>query len=377
MGGRNAAMLSVRLARAGIAHEIVVAGGAAGERRLSLAIPGSEAAPPPPVLDAAAIAALPLAMRAGLPLHVAGPLSRGAMRDMAEMAEAWAQGGRHGLACVPVTAEGIVNDLSPAPGHAALVAWQNDLASTAMLAAHATGAVQGAFPVRAALRLAGLGPGEGGLAEAAAGAAALGLPFLAVGSNAAAAGFIDPVLGPAPLLAAMLQLAAPGFPGTGTGLIARPFRHDALLALKRPSPAVPDVMGSDACAIRFHGGGEPPPALARLVARQPALVAALATAAGEALVTADLAFAAAGLALRPQGGAAAGARRLAAILALPLWRDAAGAEARALDAAWQGRRGLAGGTLRLRVAADRAAVVVADHLRWALALAGLRRPWPR
>jgi hypothetical protein len=366
-------MLSVRFARTGIAHEIILSGGGGGQRRLTMAVPGSEGVPPPAVLDAAAIAALPLAMRAGLPLHVAGPLSSGAIRDLAELAQAWAQGRRHGLADVPITAEGIVTGLTPAPGHAALVAWQNDLASTAMLAAHATGAVQGGFAVQAALRLTGLGAG-GGLPEAAAGAAALGVPFLAVESNAAAAGFIDPALGHAPLLAAMLQLAAPLFPGAGTGLIARPFRYDALLQLRRPGPAVPDVMGSDCFAIRFDGGGQPPTLLARLVSRQPALIAALATAEGEALASADLAFAAAGL---PPLGRGSLPRRLATVLALPMWRDAAAAEARALDAAWDGPRGALGGLLGLRVALDRGAAVVADHLRWAMALAGLCRPWPR
>jgi hypothetical protein len=366
-------MLSVRLARAGVAHEIILAGGSGGERRLTMAVPGSEGLPPPAVLDAAAIAALPLAMREGLPLHVAGPLSSGALRDLAELAQAWGQGGRHGLAEVPVTADGIVTGLAPAPGHAALVAWQNDLASTAMLAAHATGAVQGGFAVRAALRLTGLCAG-GGLREAEAGAGSLGLRFLAIESNAAAAGFIDPALGHAPLLAAMLQLAAPLFPGVGTGLIARPFRYDALLQLKRPSPAVPDVMGSDCFAVRFDGGGLPPPALARLVSQHPALVAALATAEGEALVSADLAFAAAGL---RWPGRPSLPRQLATVLALPMWRDAAAAEASALDAAWEGPRGALGGLLGLRVALDRGATVVADHFRWGMALAGLRRPWPR
>jgi len=87
-------MLSVRLARTGIAHDIVVAADTGGERRLTLAIPGSEALPVPPVLDAAAVAALPLAMRAGVPLHVAGPLSAGAMQGLAELAAAWSSGGR-------------------------------------------------------------------------------------------------------------------------------------------------------------------------------------------------------------------------------------------------------------------------------------------
>jgi len=199
------------------------------------------------------------------------------------------------------------------------------------------------------------------------------VPFLAVETDAAA-GFIDPALGHAPLLAAMLQLAAPLFPGVGTGLIARPIRYDALLALKRPAPGVPDVMGSDACAIRNDGGGQAPPMLARLMACHPALVAFLATAEPRVLAAADLAFAAAGL---PAPVPTTLPRRVATILALPLWRDAEAAEARALDAAWEGRRGIAGGLLGLRVALDRGVAVAADHLRWGLALAGLRRPWPR
>jgi hypothetical protein len=375
IGPVASAALRVRLVLDGDAQHIALRDAAGVETRLSFAMPGRGAAPPPPVWDAAALAALPRAMRQGLPLHVEGPVSAGAMRTLAEMAEAWAEGARYGLACVPVTAEAVVPGLAPAPGHAALLAWQNELAATAMLAAHARGLVQGGFTAAAALRLTGLARGDdAGLAEARAGAAALGVPFLAVGSNAASSGFIDAAIGPAPLLAAMLQLAAPLFPGTGTGLIARPFRYDSLLALKRPCPAVPDVMGSDAFAVLFDGGGRAPPELARLVAREPALVAALATARGEAAASADLAFAAAGLA-PPR--AVSLPRRVATILALPLWRDAAAAEARAIDAAWAGPRGLAGGALRLRVAADRAAVVAADHLRWALALAGVRRPWPR
>jgi hypothetical protein len=137
-------------------------------------------------------------------------------------------------------------------------------------------------------------------------------------------------------------------------------------------------MGSDALAIRCDGGGLAPSVLARLVARHPALVTALATAEGEAHALADLAFVAAGLKPpRSHAGRGSLARRLATIALLPMWRDATAAEARALDAGWEGPCGLAGSLLRLCVALDHGALVAADHLRWALALTRARRPWPR
>lgn len=371
------AVLTARLAHTGTRHGIAVWWPDGATRQLTLDIPGSDRAAPPPVCDAAAVAALPLAMRAGLPLHVAGPVSAGAMASLREMVVGWSGGGRYGLAPVSLSADTVVAGLSRPSGHAALVAWQNDLDSAFTVLRHATGSVQGAFAVRAALRLHGMGDGAAEAAAAgpsAAAAATLGVPFLVVGSNAAEAGFIDPVIGPTPLLAAALQLAAPLFPDAGTGLIARAYRYDSLLRLTRPGPALPDVMGSDLLAIRTDGGGLSPAVAAACVGAAPDIVAALRAAPPAARRRAGLAFAAAGL---PPLGPFAGPRRLATILALPLWRDGAAAEARAIDAGWAGPRGVVGRALRWRLAVDHAAMLVMDHARWFAAMAGLRRPWPR
>lgn len=372
-------MLTVTLAKEGARREIALAQPGGSVRRLVLTFPAAANgdAPLPPVWDAAAVAALPLAMRAGLPLHVRGPLSAGGVAALQEMVRGWSNGGRHGLHDVALTAERIVAGHAAPAGHAAMVAWQNDLDSAFTLLRHATGAVQGAFAVRAAIRLHGLGDAAAEAAAARpseAAAAGLGVPFLVIASNAAEAGFIDPVIGPAPLLAAALQLAAPLFPEAGTGLIARPYRYDSLLRLTRPGPALPDVMGSDLLAIRADGGGVSPAEAARHVGSEPRLVAALRAASPAARRRADLAFAAGGL---PPLLPFPGPRRVGAILALPFWRDAVAAEARAIDAGWVGRRGVSGRVLRWRVEADRGAMVAMDHLRWFAAMAGLRRPWPR
>lgn len=357
-----------------------------GVATLSLRAIGQEGAPPT-VLDGLVAAALPAVMRRGGRLHVRGPVTHGALRQLTAFTEAWCNWRPARFARVTIVPETIVRDTTPAADHAAVIAWSGSLRSTHTLVRHLEGLAPGAFAVRAALRVLGLRAAEDtiddatALAPARAALAATTVPLWAVRTNAATAGFVDPEIGPLPIVAAALHLVATGH---ATGLHARPWSFAAQLHYPRPAPALPDLLGGDACAIRADGGGAAPPRMAADVARRPALAAAgsdcrrrprHAAPCGrcrDCALTA-LAFHAAGLpAPRPALRA-----RPTQVATLPFADPARAADATAALDAWQGPADAIRTALATGVAASRAAIDARDTLRWLGSAAGMRPPWPR
>lgn len=357
-----------------------------GVAPLSLRAIGQEGAAPA-VLDGLVAAVLPAAMRGGGRLHVCGPVTHGALRQLTAFAEAWCNWRPARFQPVTIVPETIVCDATPATDHAAVIAWSGSLRSTHTLVRHLDGLVPGAFAVRAALRVLGVRAAEDSIGDATALApardalAATTVPLWAVRTNAAAAGFVDAEIGPLPVVAAALHLVATG---QATGMHARSWSFAAQLRYPRPAPALPDLLGGDACAIRADGGAVAPPRMAAEVARRPALASVVsdcrrrprhAAPCGrcrDCALTA-LAFHAAALpGPRPPLRA-----RPAQVAALPFADPARAADATAARDAWQGPDDATRTALAAAVAAARVAVDARDTLRWLGSAAGLRPPWPR
>ena len=83
---------------------------------------------PPELLDGLAIALLPTAMRVGGCLHVRGPMTRGALRNLTEYAEAWANWRPTAFRPVTITADRVIDGLRPPGNGDALFAWSGGAA---------------------------------------------------------------------------------------------------------------------------------------------------------------------------------------------------------------------------------------------------------
>ena len=316
-------------------------------------LPGADAPPPPDVLDGLAIAFLPTVMRAGGSLHVRGPLTRGAVRNLSEYADAWANWRPATFHRVAITA-GRVLDLPRLPaGDEALFAWSGGLRSTHTLVRHLDRLVPGAFAVRAAVRVVGLDRDS----------------RAAAGDDARNDG-----------------LAALRAVGIGSRVVrtdARSWHLGAQLRFPRPGPALADLLSGDAFAVRADGGSASPPAMAEAVGRHPALAAVLSDCRRSRLASPcgrcpectllALAFAARGLPV-PQSRLRIS---VLSVARLPLRDPVVAADATAMLEDWGGDRGGWQALLQARVGLNRLAVDVRDHLRWAGAIAGVLPPWPR
>lgn len=340
----------------------------------------------PTVLDGFAAAVLPAVLRSGGTLRVRGSLTRGALRNLTELGEAWANWRPEDFHPLSIEAERVLDDL-PSGGAEAVVAWSGTLRSTHTLVRHLDGLVPGSFKVRAAVRVQGLRLGENEreatreLEGARRALAPERLEIIAVRVNTAVARLRDPEMGALPIVAAALH--AVGAPSP-SGLHARGWHFGAQRKYPRPGPALQDLFSGDRFSIRADGGTASPPEMVEDVSRHPALAACVSDCRAVAPAASPcgrcggctllaLAFRAAGRApshpsLRP------GILRAAS---LP-FRDAAlAADAEATLSHWRGRRGWLRGVLASRSAADRVRVVLRDNLRWLASTAGLMPPWPR
>ena len=336
----------------------------------------------PDVLDGVVAAVLPRVMRAGGLLRVAGPVTRGAVRNLTEYAEAWSSWAPDRFARVPIVADAVVDGRRAPRGHRAVVAWSGSLRATHTLVRHRDGAVPGAFAVAAVLRVVGLHRRDADADAAAAtttwrrALAPEGVPLRAVRIDVAG-GLRDLEIGALPLVAAALHATASDVP---VGLHARSWLVTAQLRYPRPGPALHDLLGGDACAVRADGGTTSPPAMAAAVARHPALAAVVSDCARRSRLAPACGRCARCTLLRLARRAAAlpaPRPRLARIATLPLRDPTCAADVDATLATWTAPRDVARALLASRARVARAAVEARDTARWLAAAAGARAPWPR
>ena len=347
--------------------------------------PLGETATGPVVLDGLVAAVLPAVMRAGGTLRVEGPVTRGALRNFTEFAEAWANWGPNRFRRITIQASHVVDGHQGPTDHSALVAWSGSLRSTHILVRHLDARIQAPFTLRGVVRVLGLHPAEQdvdhlrALAPARQVMADLGLPLLAVRTNAAAAGFMDPEIGTLPLVAAALHLV-----GTrcAAGLHARSWLFTAQQRYPRPGPVLPDLLSGDAFSVRADGGTTTPPGMVREVLQHPTLASVLsdcersprhAPPCGRCIgctVTA-LALAAAGVEYQGPRLGWMGIGRI------PFTNPRRAAEAEAILQEWRGGAKAARAVLAARTSLNHRALHLRATFRWLGAAAGLRPPWPR
>ncbi len=329
---------------------------------------------PPASFDGWAAAALPAVMRAGGELRVAGPMSRGAIRNLTEYAEAWAAWRPGRFRRVEILADEVL-DPPPIPPRSAVVAWSGSLRSTHVLWRRRAAAPDRDLQLKAALRVAGLSKDDRP-PDADAAAPGLGAPLWVMRTNAGAGDWMDPEIGALPLVAAALQLACDD---RAAGVHARRGPIAARMRYPRPGPDLPDLFSGGFRQVWAEGGGCSPVRMARDLAAAPDLAARVSDCArvprhappcgrcaGCALVA--VAFHAAGCARR--ASARTGRRialrdpRHAAELEILLadWRDDADPLRRVLAARQRRSKSLA----RL-----------AELVRWLRAASGLGPVWPR
>jgi hypothetical protein len=346
----------------------------AGPCALGFTVAAPPQAEPPLLLDGAAFAVLPLAMRAGRALHVAGSVSRTALRNLHDFAGAWANWSPRAFRAVPISADTVRDDVMPPPQQRALLAWDGSLQAGCSLVRYHDPLVAGAPQLAGLLHVAGMDAArhDAAVADAAARAAgALGIPLIRVSIDAAAQGAIDPVVGRLPLVAAALHLAGGG---CTMGLVPRGWHYGVLLRRRRPLTHMPDLLSGDGFAVRSDGGGLGPAVQAAIVARRPEIAALLTPRDAQARRLAALGFAAAGLA---PPAAVKLPSPVAAALALDLGDAFAAAAAETLERDARRPAAAALHVLRARLAAARWGGIAGDYVRWFGALAGMRAPWPR
>lgn len=343
-------------------------------RRLRLDHVG-RSAPLPLVLDGAAFAALPLALREGRPLHVEGRLTRGALRNLRELAEAWADWSPDRFQAVPVTCEEVADERRP-HGPATAAAWSGDLRSTFAALGGEPSLAEAGFRVDEVVHVAGLpgpAPAPGAVARLSEAFAALGIRLTLV--RADAEGFLDPAIGALPLVAAALHLVGDG--RVGTAVHARSMPMSAQLVRPRPEPTLGDFHSGDRLGIMAIGGLASAPAMATHVMGRPGGAAILdgCRASGFAAPRCgrcrdcsilDLGLAGAGL--------GTGASRVLPDL-LPEEAGLVAEEALALRD-WSGPAGLRA-RLAARVAGRDVRRARRDRAHWREAQAGRAEPWPR
>ncbi len=283
----------------------------------------------PDVVDGMVAGMLPAVMRIGGTFQVRGPMTRGAVRNLTEYAEAWASWGPDRFHRVRIEATTVVDGRRLATDHTAIVAWSGGLRSAHTLVRHMDALVPFPFTVRAVMHVAGLGPDVT--------LPAFDVPSIVVRTNAVAEGLVDAEIGVLPIVAAALHAAGGG---CAVGLHARRWLFTAQQRYPRPEPVLPDLLCGDGFVVRADGGTTSPPRMWADIRRHPALAAAIVPARHTAL------------------------------------RDPiAAADAEATLADWPGGRGRR--RLATRVALDHLVTDARDTLRWLGSATGLRRPWPR
>ncbi len=338
------------------------------------------------VLDGPAFAALPAVMRRGGTLHVAGALTRGALRNLIEISEAWHDWRPGAFHRIEVSAATIVDARAAAPRRAAVFAWSGSLRSVYSLLRNVDGSIPGAFQVAGAVWVSGCHAVDGDLPPARIEVlrgllADRGVRLGCVQLRQAGGAWLDEAVGPMSLIAAALHALAPR---RTVAVHGRDRQLRSQLRFPRPGPELPDLWSGDASTIRADGGGITPPAMALAVARHPELVpwvsgcrrrSRLAPACGRCddCVLTALAFVAA--AVVPPGPAMPITATRIARLALRTPEHAAFAEEVLGD--WRdGPRHLRR-ALSARVARGNLVNAIADQARWIGSATGLRPIWPR
>ncbi len=347
-------------------------------------IPLDTAIARPTVLDGLVAAVLPIAMRTGGTLRVEGSLTRGALRNFIEFAEAWSNWRPDQFHRIAVQATHLVDGQRSATGHTALAAWSGSLRSTHTLVRHRDALLQAPFTLRGALRVWGLHPAERNadhrqaLAPARDALAELGLPLLVVRAHADDI-FTDPEIGSLPLVAAALHLVGAG---CAVGLHARSWLFTAQQRYPRPGPVLPDLLSGDAFSVRADGGTTSPPAMLRAVLQHPTLARVIsdcetsprhAPPCGRCVRCALLALAwsAAGGDNQPYP------TRWLATARIPLADPCRAAEAEAILQDDSDTKDIARTLLAARTTINRTKLRLRDTCRWLGAAVGLRKPWPR
>lgn len=355
---------------------VVVAEGRDESRRFRLRHQG-RTRPLPEALDAIAFCALPLALRTGQMLHVEGALTRSALRNLRELGETWASWQPGVFAAADVACDRILDDLPPQEGPV-IAAWSGDLRSTFTIAGGDAALREAGWRIGTAVHVTGL-------AAPVADAAALrrmadairsaGIDWALVSTDAAAAGFVDPVIGPTPIVAAALHLVGDGVAPIAVHAASRPVRAHLIRPRRQPSPG--NFQSGDRLQVLSVGGVAALPQIVSWLAARPELRPLLlgCRAGGFApprcgscddCQRLDLGLRAAGL--RLEGDRGPGPLRTGdpdleteGILALDGWTGGAGG--------------------RLRLAAQLAAARIGrtrrDRSIWRKAMRGEAEPWPR
>ena len=337
----------------------------------------------PAVLDGLVAATLPFAMTDQATLFVNGPLTRGALRNFTEFAEAWHSWNPTRFHRLHIHAATIVDGRSYRGPHQAVAAWSGSLRSTHTLIRHATGMVPGAFVLHSALRVIGLHPGDEatGLEPARRALAALGLPLSIVQVYTDAPRLLDPEIGALPWVASALHAVAGG---ERIGLHARSRRCTATQYYPRPGPDLPDCLSGDTQPVRADGGAASPPRMARDLQPHPALTALVSNCHRNPrhqppcgicpnCTLLKLAFTACG-APQPAQRHPPNCLKIATLpLGNPVWLD----DARSTLNDWTARSTTRQCALSARCAIADKAARAGETARWLAALVGRHRPWPR
>jgi hypothetical protein len=199
---------------------------------------------PPDVADGLVGAMLPVVMRRGGTLRIEGTLTRGALRNLTEYAEAWANWAPGRFHRVRLEPDAIADGRRTRGDHAAAVAWSGGLRAAHTLVRHRDGLVPAAFTLRAAVHVDGLGAGVP-IPE-------LGIPVRRVRMDG---DVVDPDIGVLPVVAAALHLAGGD---CAVGLHARRWSFATQQRYPRPEPVLPDLLSGDAFDVRADGGTASP-----------------------------------------------------------------------------------------------------------------------
>lgn len=248
----------------------IVADGRDGAQRMQLRQPDRDR-PLPPVLDAAAFCVLPLAMHARQALHVDGPLTRSALRNLRELSEAFANWDSDRFAAVEVSCETVVDDAPPS-GRSCIAAWSGDLRSSFAATGGEDAAALAGYRPDTAVHVLGLGhppPDRDAMRRIVDAFREAGVDLVMVSTDAASSGFLDPVIGALPVVAAALHLVGDGRAAMAVHAEASAMRAQLIRPRRHPTPG--DQFSGDRIDVASVGGTASLPHMAGWLAQQPHL----------------------------------------------------------------------------------------------------------
>jgi len=329
------------------------------------------------VADGLAFAVLPLALRARCDLQVNAPLSRSALRNLRELAEAWNSWSPQSLYASKIRCDAVIDEPRQLSERIA-VAWSGDLRSTFALAGGEPSVAQAHYHIASGVYVTGLGEPTAALDSQIKGIAeqfaAAGKDLTVVETNASTIGLIDPGIGVLPLVSAALHLVS--FKRFGVALhgVSEPVRAQGIRPRRIPSLA--DFYSGDSLRIAAVGGTSSAPGMVRHLAKDRFYSSFLSQCRTNGFSERrchacyecellDLGLSGAGLATPPSAFGKfplASANHLAeAALALTDWQGSP----------WR-RFGLAA-----RLTAQEVARASRERTLWRKALRGEEEPWPR